>query len=339
MKPDPWMFHGHPYVWATLLALGVAYSLVVRVPTWKCTRRQAVEFSSGLLVIAVATTWPVGDLAAHWSLTFLVIQRLLIILVVPPLLAGGTPRTFLASLTKPTLIDQLVSNCTKPAVAVALVTVTGVGTLVIPVVDAAATWMPVRVAVDAVLLAAGLVMWAPVLDFLPGTRRLTPLGKAAYLVVQSMLPGFFSVVWIFARHPLYHAFERTFGPLSPVGDQQLAGFAAKLGTIAVLWTVAGVVVTRSARREDSGDEGVGTLLWLDVQRDLERLERSRRQSAQDGRPTPWGITGRSSGWSPWLPPRSPTNDDVHEPIGEEPPRQPSSDIGPGTDVDDRGGLP
>jgi len=54
-------------------------------------------------------------------------------------------------------------------------------------------------------------------------------------------------VWIFARHSLYPAYshEGTVVGLSPLLDQQLAGFLAKLSTIAVLWTVAFVIMTQA----------------------------------------------------------------------------------------------
>ncbi len=69
----------------------------------------------------------------------------------------------------------------------------------------------------------------------------------AYLIVQSIVPSFLSVVWIFARRPLYPSYDHhaTVLGMSPVLDQQLAGFLAKLCTIAVLWTVAFFVMTRA----------------------------------------------------------------------------------------------
>ena len=50
-----------------------------------------------------AVTWPLGDLAAHWLLMALVLQRLLLTLAVPPLLVLGTPRPLIARLTRPRL--------------------------------------------------------------------------------------------------------------------------------------------------------------------------------------------------------------------------------------------
>ena len=97
------------------------------------------------------------------------------------------------------------------------------------------------------MLASGFVLWAPVLTELPGAPRLSALGRGGYLIVQSIVPSFLSIVWIFARHSLYPPFTHTgtVAGMSPLLDQQLAGFLAKLSTIAVLWTVAFVIMTRA----------------------------------------------------------------------------------------------
>ena len=111
------------------------------------------------------------------------------------------------------------------------------------------------------MLASGFVLWAPVLTELPGAAQLSALGRGGYLIVQSIVPSFLSIVWIFARHALYPTFShpgKVVG-LSPLLDQQLAGFVAKLGTIAVLWTVAFVIMTRGETAETAG--GDEPLLW------------------------------------------------------------------------------
>ena len=72
--------------------------------------------------------------------------------------------------------------------------------------------------------------------------------------------------------------------MTPLLDQQLAGFVAKLSTIAVLWTVAFVIMTRaaSARPRRRDDE---PLLWSDVEREIERADRDARRSGPR-RPAP-----------------------------------------------------
>lgn len=281
---DPLAFSLHPAAWVAVLLLAGAYAGVIRTRRYTVTRRQAWCFLGATGVLLVALTWPVADLAAHWLLLALVTQRLLLMLAFPPLLLAGTPRAFVARVTRPALVDAVVRAVTRPAPAVIVVTVVAVGTLTVPAVDAQSTTAAVRGAFDLLLVGAGLVLWAPVLHPVPGTEQMSALGQAGYLVVQSILPSFLSVVWIFARHPLYPHYahpHRVLG-ISSVLDQQLAGFAAKLVTIFVLWAVAFVVVVRSERLTESGEDPQ-PLTWADVERQLERVARRERRGTASPR--------------------------------------------------------
>jgi putative membrane protein len=274
---SPWTFHLHGATWLVVLALGVAYGVAIR-RTAPAKRRQIAATVTGLVVLLVALTWPLADLAAQWSLTALVIQRLFLLLAVPPLLMIGLPPALIARLTRPAAIDAVVRRCARPAIAVVLVTVIAVATLTTPAVDAEGASAWARLGLDLALLVAGFALWTPVLTELPGTDRPSTLGRAGYLIVQSIVPSFLAVIWIFARHPLYPHFAQ--GPrllnVSPLMDQQVAGFVAKFTTIAVLWTVAFVSLSRAQQVVSTGGDP-DPLLWSDVERHLERAERSERR--------------------------------------------------------------
>jgi cytochrome c oxidase assembly factor CtaG len=286
LTTSPWAFQLHPGPWLVILALGALYGTVVRRPGLSASRRQVAAFFGGLAVLLVALTWPLADLAAHWLLTALVLQRLLLTLAVPALLIIGTPAPLMARLTRPPVIDVAVRTVSHPIVAIAVVTAICIGTLTTAAVDAQATSALARAAMDLALLVAGVALWTPVLNRLPGTRRPSVLGQAAYLIVQAIVPSFLSVVWIFARHPLYPAYRHAAATLSlsPLVDQQVAGFVAKLSTIAVLWTVAFVLLSRAQRVTSAGGDPE-PLLWSDVARHIERAERRQRRSANAGFPT------------------------------------------------------
>jgi cytochrome c oxidase assembly factor CtaG len=281
---DPFGWHLH-LVWLLALpALVGGYLWVTRRPGWGATRRQKFLFVTGVIVLAAAVTWPLGDLAAHWLLMALVLQRLLLTLAVPPLLVTGTPRPVLASLTRPAPADAILRVAVRPIPAVLIVTVVAVGTLTTGAVSLAAHSDIARFAIELVVLASGLVLWAPVLSELPGTPGLSPLARGGYLIVQSIVPSFLSIVWIFARHNLYPSFthrEKVVG-LSPLLDQQLAGFMAKLSTIAVLWTAAFVIMTRAETADARGDDE--ELLWTDVEREIQRADRRQRRQGQPSGP-------------------------------------------------------
>ena len=240
--------------------------------------RQRLLFLGGAVLLLAAVTWPLGDLASHWLLLALVLQRLLLTLAVPPLLVLGTPRPIIARLTRPPAVDAVLRVVVRPLPAVAIVTVVAVGTLTTGAVSLAARSDAARVVLELVVLASGFVLWAPVLTELPGTPRLSALGRGGYLIVQSIVPSFLSIVWIFARHSLYPTFTHpgTVAGLSPLLDQELAGFLAKLSTIAVLWTVAFVIMTRAQASEDRRPAGVVR------RRTRDRTRRAPRRDARAG---------------------------------------------------------
>jgi cytochrome c oxidase assembly factor CtaG len=273
--------------WVAIVALAGCYGLAVRRSG--LGRARVASFLGGLALLALAVTWPVGDLAAHWALVALVVQRLLLLLAVAPLLLLGLPPGQVARWSRPAPVDAVLRTCSRPAPAVVVVTAVAVGTLTTGAVAAQAASELAAAGLELLLLLAGVVLWLPILDLVPGTHHLSAGAKAAYLFVQSIVPGFLSVVWIFARHPLYPTYAhapRVLG-LSALTDQQLAGFLAKLATIATLWTVAFVVLSRAQRRGSlERDEGA-SLTWDDVQRELERADRVRRRHA----PAPPGPGG------------------------------------------------
>lgn len=280
---SPLAFSAHPGAWVAILVVTAGYTVVVRSARFSVTRRQALSFLAAMVALVAATTWPLADLAARHLLVALVVQRLLLLLAVPPLLIGGLPRPLVAAATRPGPIDWLARTCSRAVPAVVVVTVVAVGTLTVPVVEAQASSAIARGGLDLVLLAGGVVLWLPALQPVPATQPMPAFGKAGYLVVQSILPSFLSIVWIFARHPLYpvYAHPGQVLTLSPLTDQELSGFVAKLATIFVLWTVAFVVVHRTEQVVATGGDPE-PLTWADVERQLERV--ARRESRGAGAP-------------------------------------------------------
>ena len=284
---DPLALHPHPVAWLAIVALTIAYVMGVRVirrrsaPVPVPTHRQLWCLLGALVGLALALTWPLADLAAHWSLTALVVQRLLLTLGIAPLLLLATPTPLLALLTRPAPIDACLDFLSRPIVAVATFTVVAVGTLLTPAVAAQASSPWWRALTDVALLFAGAVLWSPVLRHVPGAHRTSPVAVAAYLFIQSVIPTFPAIIFVFARHPLYRAFSHVhvaFG-ISPLVDQQLAGVVAKVAPLPVLWSAAWISLMRAQRVEESaadGDDGE-PLTWAEVERQLERAARAQRK--------------------------------------------------------------
>lgn len=309
----PWAPHLHPAALAVTVGLGAGWILLVTRHA-RPTRRQWALAAGAVAALLVAVATPLADLAAHTSLIALMGQRLLLTLVVAPLALAATPEEAVAAWTRPAVVDRLFATVTRPTVAVALFSVVAIGTLLPPLVQAQATSAAARGGIDALVLAAGGVLWGPALTTIPGASRPGPMGRAIYLLVQSLVPTFLAVVLVFARHPFYPVYAHGSAALglSAVADQEVAGIVGKVGTLPVLWTVAWREVARARRLDEAGGDPE-PLRWLDVQR---RLERAERAEASGRRPRP----GRPD-WRPRLATRFPTVEPpgAAPPAGAEPP--------------------
>jgi cytochrome c oxidase assembly factor CtaG len=238
-------------------------------------RRRLVSFAVAAVALLVALTWPVADLAAHWSLTMLVVQRLFLLLLVAPMLWLGIPDDVLRRLTRPAAVDAVLARLQRPPVAIAVVTLVSVGSMTPALVRAQASSLVARGFIDVAVVLAGLVLWLPVIGRLPGIPRPKPVVRFGYLVFQAVVPAFLSFVYIFSRRPLYETFSRssTALHLRPLTDQQVAGFVSKLTMLIVLLSVGSVVLARASRADDELlDE---PLVWADVERAFERADRHR----------------------------------------------------------------
>jgi cytochrome c oxidase assembly factor CtaG len=261
-----------------IVAVGVAHHLVV---TTKRERRLALY---ALLALLVVTIWPIGDLAASVSLTVATVQRLVIMLFVAPLLLMATPTSVLARLTQPRLVDRLTRFLAHPGAAVAVVTAIGTLTLSTPVVDWGATSEFGRDVILLVVLCVGFVLWLPALGVLPGARRLSPAARAGYVFASALVVTSLSFVWIFSVHPLYPALHHQYALLhmSPLFDQQLAGFIAKLGCYMPMWAVAFTIFFHAEEKGTPVEET--PLHWADVEREMLRVDRQRERAIRRHQP-------------------------------------------------------
>jgi cytochrome c oxidase assembly factor CtaG len=287
---DPLAWQPHAVLWAVLAVLSAAVVLGHRRlqrgdagrEVWP--RADMVRFAGAVVVTGIALGWPLGDLAAHWSLSALVVQRVLLVLAVAPLLLRGLPHDLLRWLTRPAPVDATLTRLARPPAAVAFVTVVLVGSMLPAAVSLQARSAVGRGLLAAAVIVAGLVLWIPVLGRIPGIRRPRPVVRFAYLVAQAVIPGFLSFLYILSTRPLYPAFAYSASAigLRPLNDQQVAGFLSKLSMLLVLLSVGAVVL---ARAPDSDDEfgPEEPLVWADVERQFERAD---RRAGRGGDPVP-----------------------------------------------------
>ena len=315
MTPDlvaagagPWAWQPHPLLWAVVATIGLGVALLHRrllgalshPEPWP--RDRIARFVGALVVVVVAMGWPLGDLAAHWSLGALVLQRCILVLAVAPLLLTGLPDDVIRWATRPAPVDALLVRILRPPAAIITVTVLLVGSMAPVFVAAQSHSALFRGLLAVVAVVAGTVLWLPVIGRVPGIPRPRPMIRAVYLVGQAVVPVFLSFIFILAPRPLYPTLAHSTGVigLHPLNDQQVAGFVSKLSFLFTLLAVAGVILARAPDSDDDlGPED--PLVWADIERHFERADR-KGQSAQEPVPGPGRESEHPSGGLPARPP-------------------------------------
>jgi cytochrome c oxidase assembly factor CtaG len=286
-RPYEWEFH--PATWLALLlavaAVVLAHRHLLRTSEHpiRWARHDVGIFAGACAASLVALTWPLADLAAHWSLTALVVQRLILMLAVAPMLLLGLPYDVVERITRAALVDALLSRCQRPATAIGLVTILTVGSMTPPVVETQSSALVLRAFLAVTTVVAGLILWIPVLGRIPGIPRLPPMMRFGYLAAQAVVPAFLSFILILSPHPLYATYAGSHAAidLRPLNDQQIAGFVSKLTMLVVLLAVGslGLVKSKVSDEEVSLDE---RLVWGDVQRQFERADRQHAHEVRVG---------------------------------------------------------
>jgi len=96
---NPWRFQTHPEVWLLVVAVLVAYIYAVRVigpvavksgPV--TTRRQRIVFVIAILMLWLASDWPVHDIAEEYLYSAHMFQHMVLSYFMPPLVLLAIPK-------------------------------------------------------------------------------------------------------------------------------------------------------------------------------------------------------------------------------------------------------
>ncbi len=291
-RPDPWRWQPHVEVWVLVLSLvALAWYAATRIgpkavrPGEPVVTRSQLAWGIGaLLVLLVASDWPLHDLGEEYLYSAHMIQHLLLSYVLPPMALLATP-TWLARLVVGNgRAYRGLKKLARPVPATIVFNSIVLFTHVPAVVTAAVDNGPLHYSLHVVLVTAALLMWLPVAGPLPELRFALPT-QMVYLFVQSILPTVPAGWLTMADGVVYHSYEvmpRVFG-LSVIDDQQIAGLLMKVVGGLYLWTIIGVLFIRFATKHMDDDRARGieldrrapvvtsageTLTWEQVEREL-----------------------------------------------------------------------
>ncbi len=245
---DPFRFQAHADVWLLVAFLTGAYVYMVRVVGPRAvpagepvvTRRQVVAFVAAMVMLWVASDWPIHDVGEDYLYSVHMFQHMMLSFFLPPLALLATPEWLLRVLVGEGRVYAAVRWLTRPLVAALLFNAAVVITHIPGVVNASvdSSNPALHYGLHVLVVVTALIMWMPVCGPFP-ELQLGPLTKMLYLFAQSILPTIPAAWLTFAEDTVYEAYNqpvRVWG-LTIADDQQLAGAIMKLGGTIFLWTI------------------------------------------------------------------------------------------------------
>ncbi|MFM8867971.1 MAG: cytochrome c oxidase assembly protein [Ilumatobacteraceae bacterium] len=277
---QPWRFQFHPEVWLLVAFLIGSYTYAIRVigrrvhPTGDVvSRKQVRAFVAAVLLLWVASDWPMHDIAEEYLYSVHMVQHMVLSYFVPPLVWLATP---------PWLFDVVVGGgrarpavrfLSRPPIAGLLFNLVIMITHIPALVNRSVSNGPLHYFLHVLVVTSALLMWIPVLG--PNMSwRIGYGGKMIYLFLMSVVPTVPAAWLTFAEGVVYKHYDipiRVWG-LSATVDQQVAGAVMKLGGGVFLWTVITYMFFKRfmARFSDEQSYKQPTLTFEDVAEAFEK---------------------------------------------------------------------
>jgi putative membrane protein len=287
-SPDAWRWQPHPEVWMLVASVvGLAFYAVrvlgpkvVPAGTKLTTGRQRMFFVLGVLLLWIASDWPIHDIGEEYLYSVHMVQHLLLTLVVPPLFLLATPTWLARSLLGEGALLRVVRQLSRPVLAGLLFAGSVLITHAPFIVTLSIDYGAFHYLVHFVIVTVSFFMWMPVCGPIPEWRISQP-AQMLYLFIISILPTVPAGWLTFAEAPVYKVYDHAYRlwGISVIDDQQFAGFIMKVGGGVILWTVIATIFFRWAaqheeaeRRERLGEPASDEVLtWDEVRDELDRL--------------------------------------------------------------------
>lgn len=240
--------------------------------------KQQVLFILGVLVIYIGKGSPVY-IMGHILFSVHMVEMTFVYLLAPPLIIMGIPRWAYENMLRPKAIRKIFNALTLPVVTLLLFN--GMFTFYhFPIIfDVVYTDKELHALVSIVMFFAALLMWWPILNPLPDTKKLSDLRKLGYIVLNGILLTPACAYIFLSDTVLYQAFSdpkiwavvmgfclptnttldmnvlvaELFNFLPPLQDQKFAGVLMKILQEVIYVSFLIVVFSRWVRNEKKND--------------------------------------------------------------------------------------
>ncbi len=242
---NPWRFQFHPEVGLLTIGLVVAFVYTVRVlgprvaPEGKIiSRRQITTFTVMILLLWLASDWPMHDIAEEYLYSVHMVQHMVISYIVPPLALLATPEWLFRLLIGKGRTYKVVRFLTRPVVGVLVYNITLMITHIPQIVNRSAAGGPLHYSLHVLIVTTSLMFWVPVCGPIR-EWRMSDGAKMIYLFGTSLIPTIPAGWLTFAEGAVYKHYDTIVrvGGISVLSDQQAAGGIMKLGGATLMWAI------------------------------------------------------------------------------------------------------
>lgn len=262
---DFWRWQPHPEVWVlvggvaalAVFALRVVGPKVVPEGRPVVTRQQVGWLGLGLVLLWVASDWPVHDIGEEYLFSVHMTQHMVLTYLVPPVMLLATPEWLARLVLGRGRAKKVFYFLARPVPAALLFNGFQVFTHAPGTVNTAVSNALVHYLVHTVLVLAAFLLWVPVCGPLPELRISYP-AQMLYLFVTSIIPTVPAGWLTFAEGAVYSAYDipaRLWG-ISVTSDQQAAGAIMKLVGGGFLWVIITIRFFQWAAKFSDTDKAV-----------------------------------------------------------------------------------
>ena len=242
---NPWRFQPHPEVWLLVVAVLFSYIYAVRVlgpavvkngPA--ITTKQRNAFIAGVLLLWLASDWPVHDIAEEYLYSMHMFQHMVLSYFMPPLILLAIPKWMFDAVLGAGRVRKTFNWLAKPVIAGVLFNAIVMITHIPQIVNRSVSNAPLHYSMHVLLVVTALLVWVPICG--PDRKlHLQSGGKMIYLFLMSVVPTVPAAWLTFAEGAVYKHYDtaiRVWG-LSVTTDQQIAGAIMKTGGAIFLWSI------------------------------------------------------------------------------------------------------
>jgi putative membrane protein len=229
------------------------------------SRRQKGFFALGVLLLWLASDWPVHDVAEEHLYSVHMVQHLVLTYVMPPVFLFATPAWLVRLVLGKGAIGRFVQRLGRPLIAAIGFNAILALTHAAWVVNTSARVGPFHYVVHVALVLFAFLMWMPVCGPVPELRLTLPV-QMGYIFLMSVLPTIPAAFLTVAENPLYRAYDGPFRMwgINVIQDQQAAGLIMKLGGGFYLWTIITVLFFKWSARHMAAERQQRTVTEREV---------------------------------------------------------------------------